>query len=228
MIAARQVAFGKAAGKGLSAKDYIQDGLVAMWDGIENAGWGVHDSAATVWKDLVGDHDATINGGIWGSNCWNCGNNNATFDGTLFGGDFSVEFVFFGDASESQQYATTLTNKKDSYSWFRRDGAYWEAKILGGNSYRSPLAPFIEKPFYHIHRDSEFDRIGYHDASSITERETNYNATAADTTWQIGGNQTRYLGDSARYYALRIYNRALTAEEIAHNYEIDRVRFNLP
>ena len=36
-----------------SARDYIQDGLVAMWDGIENAGWGKHDDNATEWVDLV-------------------------------------------------------------------------------------------------------------------------------------------------------------------------------
>ena len=34
-----------------TAKDYVQDGLIAMWDGVENAGWGVHDPNATVWKD---------------------------------------------------------------------------------------------------------------------------------------------------------------------------------
>ena len=44
-----------------TARDYVQDGLVAMWDGIENAGWGTHDDAATVWKDLTGNgNDATI------------------------------------------------------------------------------------------------------------------------------------------------------------------------
>lgn len=36
-----------------TAKDYVQSGLIAMWDGIENAGWGVHDASATVWKDLI-------------------------------------------------------------------------------------------------------------------------------------------------------------------------------
>lgn len=41
-----------------TAKDYVQDGLISMWDGIENAGWGVHDPNATVWKDLSGNgHD---------------------------------------------------------------------------------------------------------------------------------------------------------------------------
>jgi hypothetical protein len=43
-----------------TAKDYVQSGLVAMWDGIENAGWGVHDANATTWKDLIGSYDATL------------------------------------------------------------------------------------------------------------------------------------------------------------------------
>ena len=41
-----------------TAKDYIQDGLVAIWDGIENVGYGLHDDDATIWKDC-------INGRIW-------------------------------------------------------------------------------------------------------------------------------------------------------------------
>ena len=36
-----------------SAKDYVQDGLVCMWDGIENVDWGVHDPNTTVWVDLM-------------------------------------------------------------------------------------------------------------------------------------------------------------------------------
>ena len=31
-----------------------------------------------------------------------------------------------------------------------------------------------------------------------------------------------------RVFNLRIYSRALTAAEIAHNYKIDKERFNLP
>ena len=48
-----------AAKSGYTAKDYVQDGLVAMWDGIENAGYAAdgfeHDPNATVWKDLSGN-----------------------------------------------------------------------------------------------------------------------------------------------------------------------------
>lgn len=56
----------------ITAKSYIQNGLVAMWDGIENAGWGVHNPNATTWKDLVGTADVEYTGtlsqsvGYWG------------------------------------------------------------------------------------------------------------------------------------------------------------------
>ena len=33
---------------------YVQDGLIGHWDGIDNAGTGTHDPAATTWKDLTG------------------------------------------------------------------------------------------------------------------------------------------------------------------------------
>jgi len=39
------------------ASTYVQDGLIAMWDAIENVGWGMHDSNATIWKDLIGSND---------------------------------------------------------------------------------------------------------------------------------------------------------------------------
>ena len=34
---------------------YVQDGLVAAYDGIDNVGTGSHDSSATTWKNLTGD-----------------------------------------------------------------------------------------------------------------------------------------------------------------------------
>jgi hypothetical protein len=43
-----------------TAKSYVQDGLVAMWDGEWNAGRGTHDPNATVWKDLVNNTDIQI------------------------------------------------------------------------------------------------------------------------------------------------------------------------
>ena len=33
---------------------YIQDGLIGWWDGVENAGMGLHDSSTNRWVDLTG------------------------------------------------------------------------------------------------------------------------------------------------------------------------------
>ena len=40
---------------GADACDYVQRGLVAHWDALENAGAGVHDANATTWVDLTGN-----------------------------------------------------------------------------------------------------------------------------------------------------------------------------
>ena len=45
-----------------TASRYIQDGLLACWDGVENAGVDVHDPSATVWKDLSGRYAFTLTG----------------------------------------------------------------------------------------------------------------------------------------------------------------------
>lgn len=51
-----------------TARDYVRDGLIAMWDGIENAGYGTHDPNATVWKDLSGNGYDLIGLFSWAQN----------------------------------------------------------------------------------------------------------------------------------------------------------------
>ena len=61
-----------ARGEGVNAFSYIQKGLVACYDGIENAGAGVHDPNATMWVDLTGHgNNGTVGSGItWAANGW--------------------------------------------------------------------------------------------------------------------------------------------------------------
>lgn len=50
MLPGARMLFGR---RGLSAKSYVQDGLIAMWDGIENAGWGRHTADKNRMFELV-------------------------------------------------------------------------------------------------------------------------------------------------------------------------------
>ena len=57
---------------GLTACSYVQKGLKASYDGIDNAGTGTHDPAVRTWKDLTGNgYDGTLASTVaWESNCW--------------------------------------------------------------------------------------------------------------------------------------------------------------
>ena len=58
---ARHVSYNPSEQMSYSASDYVQDGLVALWDGIENSGWGVHDPDAQSWTDLTGMFPYALN-----------------------------------------------------------------------------------------------------------------------------------------------------------------------
>lgn len=57
MLGARTGAWAKSGGVVPTARDYVQDGLLVLYDGIENVGWGEHDENASAWVDLVGTLD---------------------------------------------------------------------------------------------------------------------------------------------------------------------------
>ena len=52
--------FRRIGAKRLSARSYIPEGLLNLWDGKENAGYGVHSDTLTAWTDLVGGHNLTL------------------------------------------------------------------------------------------------------------------------------------------------------------------------
>ena len=44
-----------AAAQTYTASSYVQNGLVGQWDGLENAGIGLHDATTNYWTDLTGN-----------------------------------------------------------------------------------------------------------------------------------------------------------------------------
>lgn len=47
-----------------SAKDYIQDGLIALFDGEENVGWGIHESNPAKWQNLIDSSYVSLSDGV--------------------------------------------------------------------------------------------------------------------------------------------------------------------
>jgi hypothetical protein len=219
--------------QGKTAKDYVQTGLVAMWDGIENAGWGTHDANATTWKDLINSRDlSVINQATWENNglaITQRVTNGIAYSSVYFSDSdiVSIEVGFDLSSDFPNGQGRALFCNSNNRSVMGR----------GLNGIRSRGAPSVS---------ATRDLIGKFTASVIYASSASgdmiycdgvgRSTTEAGGNWGIGNyirigctsanvNQTAIIG---KCYFVRIYSRALTADEIAHNYAIDKERFNLP
>lgn len=96
-------------GSAIRAGQYVQDGLIGQWDGIENAGRGVHDPSASVWTDLSGKMASITLQSGWGfgANCLN-----STRDvGVGVGNHYSEVVSAYRSAKITAEIAYNLTNE---------------------------------------------------------------------------------------------------------------------
>ena len=206
--------------KPITAKDYIQDGLITMWDGIENAGWGVHDPNATVWKDLTGnEHTATLTDkGHFETNCLDKVVDGAGAVAEMFSWSF-VEIVF-----------SSTTGTRNSLILFASSGTtgkiIWASGYLGQTYGKAfPIASLSSTMYYATEIGSVNN--SYYNGLEV-ENTGSVQAWGGRSKIYIGGRDDNANSDPGKYYALRFYNRVLSPEEIAHNYSIDQVRFEFP
>ena len=257
-----------------TARSYVQDGLVAMWDGIENAGWGVHDNNATAWVNLVGGvadmefNEIFTNYTYWTDNAIVLADNSVTKK-SYYRAHSPTTFKLTNDIT-IEGFAMAGTNNM----WYVRQtmGLSCGHEMGGLNlfargSYKRPGITTLE--FYGMSFTAQYsdnfnipgsDGINY---ANKGKKSSNVMVFHRDTTNFVGYINGKYVGevqisadsilsetqlksalDDYNYYpalvevhnfgdqlqdyvihAFRIYNRALTAEEIAHNAAIDRRRF---
>lgn len=207
-----------------TASDYIQDGIVAMWDGIENAGWGVHDANATVWKDLVGDKDITLVGGAFADNSLVC-------DGTRYAGYNSevvnaiqIELVANAKAYKKRCWiASTGQSSSSKYTGFV--GWYDRGLCFGAfDTSREMMLGTINSYSFVANSSNTYENGTL--VETVSGRADLTPQAARGICIVVGGQMNNPL--RCDIYSFRLYNRALTPEEIQHNYNIDKRRFNLP
>lgn len=232
MLPVKLSPFGLSIKKLPTAKDYVQNGLVAMWDGIENAGWGVHDSAATMWNDLVGNRDfSVISGSSWRATSILCGPNGAAEREA----DENLVFAYIECVIDC---ATSAVSDNRVICTFAQDGKSNTLGILSNNRGTS-LSPIGSSgDVYATSNTGMFSLQGIVSTRQIGENGKacqvsgqNYFSAFPKFGWSLGiGNNAggRVYGFSGgNIHRIAVYSRALTASEIAANYAIDKLRFNL-
>lgn len=214
----------------------VQDGLYLWYDGIDNAGIGIHDDAAAVWKDLSGnDRDGVIAGGAaWRKQCLAFNGSDSWVNCGVFNPSYATIDVI-------AEYNTIVTPEGNAIA------SSWESGGLGIYQYNSAHSfgfyvdsnwsaangKAIEKHKI-VHLTATYDGTNaklYEDGVLVgnTVKSGTLRPAANNTVFSIGSNPTgTYRGSMPLFgyvYAVRLYNRALTADEVLVNHQHDAERF---
>ena len=219
-----------------TSASYVQDGLVAQWDGIDNAGMGTHNPNATVWKDLAGNLDMTLTE----NGSWTNGNalavNGAAAVGTTKTSSYKTIEVVYSKPFQEKGCVFFHSGIANRFFLFR-----YEANIAPTNKVYFEAGKST-KFFYKRAVPGEITSAValYGDDDSVAELlcdgERRTDGTYSEP-WglrnrvSVGGrysdrtDQSEASPSRGEVYAIRLYSRRLTKAELAHNNIVDRKRF---
>lgn len=231
-----------------TTRDYVQDGLVAMWDGIENAGYKKHQANPTKWIDLAGNgYDFTAVAGT----TLDFGKDHYAADGSKY-----LTATLDKEVSEDIRHIEVVLHMGylDSYAVFET----LMCLKAGGFRIAAPTtSPEVQNrgfSFYPGAASSVYS--GDHNLTTVSYAfnvgEPIPGSGTAEPysvrqTWMSGstlGSYAPHVGfaNSAvglipksyrdknfkgEIYRVALYSREFTAEEVARNYAIDKERFSL-
>lgn len=226
MLGARTAAWAKSGGW---VNPYVTDGLVAMWDGEWNAGGGIHDPNATVWKDLIGDNDLTVQNGTWGSDGLITPNSDYTVNPAIgskaaipLSADILIDINMVFNYSRNT-YVLEFGDNQHILTLERNSGfiTRHEGRVFSFDWGMKRIA---------VHVDYKNDRLFVNGAEVVDRGGYNTWSTSALVVLfgysgnSILGARRCYFG---KYLAIRPYEKVLNPDEIASNYAIDKARFGL-
>lgn len=205
---------------------YIQDGLVFWLDGIRKG----NDN--TQWKSLIGDYTFALTDCVFadksvqfnGSTSYGECPQNTTIATPLNG---TIEVVF-NLITMANTYQTIFTggafNNRDQIGAYINETAGYTVYDLRNVNYRTMWGTGTLSGTRSVNRNIACSN----GRQVITTYSYNSFAPSSNDTFAVGrrfqNNAMWFKGD---IYAIRIYNRQLTLDEMIYNQKIDNRRFNL-
>ena len=220
---------------------YVTDGLVGRWDGIENAGVGVHTTSTNRWVDLSGQGKDFLvlsetasfsDTGLTKNAAGVCATNLFAHPGVL-----TIESAISGVPSSGWLHAVFL-NPDQTITLRNEDGNkrqfFFDYNNLKWKMGGQPDAQTISVA-YEVEGNNFKGQSFYLDGTppqtgSVAGGNGMYWYGGTQTNTWIGGRMSHPNGgDYSTFgytvHALRFYNRVLNAGEIAYNSAVDRLRF---
>lgn len=223
----------------ITPSDYVQDGLIHMWDGEINDGVG-HSTTLSTWKDLVGNIDLTVS-------------ENAIIGDKYIGNDTvqgyiasyssrisckTMQIVFKRNSFDTSRTTFVLSNRQADtrvngnfhFNYGNLGYLYFESLATISNRRGVPM-PLNDMNIHTVSAswssNSSGASLGYDNTCYTMVSSLSGTGRNGATNFLIGSNENggtyTLLGN---IYCVRLYDRVLTAEEIIKNQKIDLIRFN--
>ena len=236
----------------IPASAYVQEGLVALYDGIENAGAGRHEDSPSMWKNLAdGADDAVLPEGLF-----TVGANHiklsaaATIQSVSCYKDTQITLETRARAvsfSGTTGCALLLIDNRAGIYYDKRTDRYFQLMSAKNTSYDDASK---YNTWYDWIVDSRYNDLkfastartvsgyvpaGGHDAKTLrmtmdgvmqNEPTWSWSWAPATTPAPIGVAHIGAATAVYEMYCVRIYNCKLTAGQISHNALIDSLRFS--
>lgn len=206
--------------------DYVQDGLMAMWDGEWNAGIELHEDSPSRWIDLIGGNDLTLlQGVVFGSNFVTTDN---SFGSSYYGAvnqriEFlTIEFVFETESPAQQYIQMDLYRRSSVGVWDTYIGVgLWKAVSYG----RSTVGERISASVFYPTFSDNVPIHAYVNGEALPFVNVNFSKPYS-VAWTIGGTAygNPFIG---KIFCVRLYDRELSDSERIHNLKVDEGRFGL-
>lgn len=253
MICANMIAFGKAAGGGLSAKSYIQTNALVRLDGLESA--QADGNGNPMWMDLEGVANVPLPEDAY----FTADGMGVAYKGVEFGGvgDNHTLIALQGAGEFTQEcyidynsFPSALGAQGGILGFCPANytitsvGMPWGVKYyiwsMGMASYAFNASSYLSKRKISIvstiSASQGVSRL-YIDGALVKESEVDsdfvINMNVAylcrfNRVYQVYVDESSTFGGlKGIYHRTTILKYALTPEEVAHNYEIDKARFGL-
>ena len=236
-----------------NAKDYIIDGLVEIWDGIENVEYGKHSNTTTVWKGLLGKIDLSLVGDnvSWAQDhVYGMRDNNSYFQNMSVSSDLTD--VFRGSCKGLTMEVVANYTRTGWESVFD----FWPKYTDGSTGWM--ILPYSDRRLqvmlcqnvYGVVSTSFFPDDNRVSLCSISVKYGEQAKTYCNSVFKgsistspqngvlkgqafqkfiLGGkaNNGTYPMFGGHMHCLRLYSKPLSEEEIAWNFNVDKERFNL-
>ena len=225
-------------GETYTSASYVQDGLIAQWDGIDNAGMGSHNSVSAVWKDLKGSCDMTL---LNNGESWVNGNalsvNGAGAAGTNAAPRYTTIEAVYKMTAGACMFVSGLNQPNTTYYLsrivvFSGDRAIFTSAHDGNTYGQTIYIPDANAAGVHSvsaifgGMNSEVVVSATMDGFVRTQNTVYSGWYTADGVAMVGDRRvTSSEPWTGEIYAIRLYDRELTAGELAANQKVDAARF---